>query len=274
MLEFKDKVVFVFHNGSQVYFRNALKSIIKQGLKVIHIGNTEVVMNGMISIQMPITDFEKYYVHMSFNGYNNELVCFERWFAIKIVAEKWGLSHFWHLDSDVALTKEWKNFAQEVEQSGELFLVSKDGQDFSAHVSYWTLNALTSFCTFIMSSYSPKIDNDLLIKWERHQTKRLPGGVCDMTLLKNWVKTKRIDVIFKIPNFYVQDNMNIVAENKLFLEDLKISKNSVYSGEGMILPFIHCQGRAKWLLRFRSFFSLRVSYFCLKCLYFVIRVLF
>ena len=94
-----------------------------------------------------------------------------------------------------------------------------------------------------------------------------------MTLLKYWVKTKNKGVNFGVLDYHIQDNLNVVSREKMYLEDLRIRKNMVLDRRGLIVPFIHCQGRAKWLLRFRSFLSLRLSYLTLRWLYFGIRIL-
>ena len=274
MFRFLEDVVFVFHNGSQRYFKNAIISIIKQGLKVVHVGSTDLVIKGMVTYKPPMSNFSSCYIHMSHNGYENELICFERWFAIRDVAVKLGIDKFWHLDSDVFLTDHWRLFSKEIENSNKVFLVTRDGENFSAHVSHWTFNELDSFCSFINDMYAPKVHNDLLVKWEHHKINNIAGGVCDMTLLKLWIRTKsESEISFLGKSYHVQDNLNIIIENKMYLEDLSISKNLVETVNGELVPFIHCQGRAKWLLRFRTYLSLRLSYLALKHLYFGIRIL-
>jgi hypothetical protein len=98
-------VIFI-HNGNQDYF----KTVFQQACKL----NTYVFILGAAD-RTPMAhfhtghyfelagEFAKHYEHLSTNGYEIELMCFQRWFILQDFMVKHGMDRCFHLDSDTML---------------------------------------------------------------------------------------------------------------------------------------------------------------------------
>lgn len=87
-------------------------------------------------------DFAKYYVHLSPNGYDYELFCFQRWFILRDFLKKNKIRKCFYIDSDVLL------FENVSKMEFEHAYCSSGG-----HSSMNTPAGLENFCAFIKEHY-------------------------------------------------------------------------------------------------------------------------
>ncbi|MUG96750.1 hypothetical protein F7734_32190 [Scytonema sp. UIC 10036] len=131
-------------------------------------------------------EFEKVYSekHMSFNNYQYELFCFQRWFVIKNFLEKNQLDKCLHLDSDVMIYVDAsEEFSKKYEKFN--FTLSKKG---SGHNSYIKYEGIKKLCELLTKFYT---DPELFKILKSIREKALlagqkAGGICDMTLLNQY----------------------------------------------------------------------------------------
>lgn len=136
-------------------------------------------------------EFVDNYVHMSTNSYDFELFCFSRWFYLLEFMKFEKLPKVLYLDSDVLLYTPPEKI---VNIYGEYFkncgyLIPQQEHDSlswtaSGHTSYWNYETLEEFCHFLTKSYQGgDIFRLYQQKWDHHQSKKILGGVNDMTSL-------------------------------------------------------------------------------------------
>lgn len=131
--------------------------------------------------------FESVYEHLSTNSVGFELFCFQRWFVLLEIMKSRDLPLVFFADSDLMI---YGDISEEEKKLGDYQMAyccpHRQG-DFrwtaSAHASYWTQEGLTRFCDFMLEMYTGEGLAKLQEKWEWQQSKGMPGGVCDMTLL-------------------------------------------------------------------------------------------
>ncbi|GAA6621729.1 hypothetical protein [Scytonema sp. NUACC26] len=130
--------------------------------------------------------FEKIYSekHLSFNDYEYELFCFQRWFIIQEFMIKNKIDSCIHLDSDLMT---YVNVTEEFSKKFEKysFTLSKKG---SGHNSYIKYSGLEKICEHIMSYYTnPELFEILTsIREKALLAGQKAGGICDMTLLNQY----------------------------------------------------------------------------------------
>ena len=254
--------LLIYHNGDQLYLKCVLKRLVDFGYRVILIccSRTSIEVSGVQVLNLygyvneDWNRFNQSYSHMSFNGYNNELICFKRWFDIKLAVRLLALSRFWHLDSDIWVLPSFYIFKHQIEEI-DLSAISTQQQNSpyqlssSAHVSFWNAECLSEFCHYLTSSYSPQINPILLDKWRYHQANNQPGGVCDMTLLHMWISNRPHSSInlfdYRSDVWDFNDNINYIHNNKPALLSLHSCSGNLFSDNCRSLPFLHCQGRAR-----------------------------
>ncbi|MDD4902098.1 MAG: hypothetical protein PHE24_03100 [Patescibacteria group bacterium] len=138
-------------------------------------------------------EFARVYQHFSSNPEWYELFCLQRWFIIADFVKKNGLENFFHADSDVLifadLAKEWPKFSQ-------FALTLSEGS--AGHNSFWNSpEILDDFCRFLTDVYSRKDEagyQRVVDFWKNYQLKNKPGGICDMTML-NFYKKSRPELV-------------------------------------------------------------------------------
>ena len=196
------EAVFLIHHGDQAYLRIAAQCSQASGNDVILIGND--VVTGRIcaayiddsQIELPdYAAFERQYVHMSSATTEFELLCFKRYFYLHAIAKQMGLTHFWMMDSDAILVQNLEPVAKFLLNHHYCAAVSTVHQDdmvwaSSPHTSFWTITGLEDFLSFLQNLYSGPTRTLLNQKYQTHIERQIPGGICDMTALYLWQKSK------------------------------------------------------------------------------------
>lgn len=130
-----------------------------------------------------IQDFSRDYVHMSTNPKDFEFQSMVRWLVMEKAVEDLNLSEFFVSDWDVMLFRDITETA-EVFKSHD-FTLSK-GE--SGGNSFWfSLDAFRFVCDSIRTVYRDKDSEEskkVFAHYQHLQEQGLPGGVCDMTILK------------------------------------------------------------------------------------------
>lgn len=133
-----------------------------------------------------VHEFERNYEHMSTNSRWFELHCWLRWFRLLAFMRREKIDSVFHHDSDV-LIQTCSGRIHEIYGSdlGYAALVITDhAEPSSGHSSYWTVEALDDFCSFILHSFKdPAYLRRYRAHFENRQSQGLDGGVCDMTSL-------------------------------------------------------------------------------------------
>jgi hypothetical protein len=124
--------------------------------------------------------FKNIYKHYSTNGFDFELICFQRWFILQEFLKTHGIGQCLYLDSDIMLyadvTKEQKKF----EQFDFTLCWNTIGCVFFLN----RLQGLDEYCQFLMDIYTQKDKyhyDKMLAHYAVRRKNRLAGGVCDMT---------------------------------------------------------------------------------------------
>lgn len=152
-------------------------------------------------------EFAKIYRHMSTNGFDNELFCFQRWYILKEFCEDKKLDRVLYLDSDILLYCNIEEVFNKFNQYD--FTISKK---LSPHCCYFpSVTKLQKFCDFIPKLYlDPNYTDRFLVKHQHHLTNHLPGGVCDMTAFNEYQKEQEVKVI----------DLNVMVNNEIFDDNI------------------------------------------------------
>lgn len=146
--------------------------------------------------------FAASYVHLSGNPEGFELFCWQRWFLVADLAAREGIGTLVHLDSDLLLFASAAELAAEMRRRGDGCALCVPGNAeqcwgqavmgaASAHCSVWTRPWLDEFCAFAESGFRPgPLHDRYQAKWAHHRRHRLAGGVCDMTGLLAFVRSR------------------------------------------------------------------------------------
>ena len=232
-------------------------------------------------------EFAKLYKHLSTNPYNFELFCFQRWFVLKDFMIDKNIQRVLVCDSDLLLYSDFNSKIKPLlDKKIELGLCQYKFVA-SAHLSYWTINPIKGFCTFVCSSY---IRQDLFSKyvnfWEKLQKQNTPGGVCDMTALlffsQTFPKDKTVNFLDIIGQATCDDNINeprgIYPNEYLFkrtkkfqwIEDIPYCYN-IRLKKLIKFNAIHFQGPAKYKMplyyhgkKFTGIIKLKIIFFILS----------
>ena len=111
-------VVF-FHIGSHDYFKSAVDIALRKN-RVIHIGDNPIVQHSNYKfvnfreVSDKFEDFSKVYLHMSYNPYDYELICFLRWIALMNLMKRENIETAYYSDSDVANIDDMKVAFEEI----------------------------------------------------------------------------------------------------------------------------------------------------------------
>lgn len=184
--------VFFIHQGDSYYLQDAFWQAKQFNSHVILIGDetnsgySEVKHYLIGEYNRSASEFKNIYVHMSDNPYHYELICIQRWFILNEFMDAHGLDKCFYCDSDVMLycnaTDEYINF-----QNDNFSLSFHNNYYPCGHVSFWQKHALQEFCNFIIRCYG---DVNKLNTWKKwyEAPNREPGGICDMTLLSEFIQ--------------------------------------------------------------------------------------
>ena len=199
--------------------------------------------------------FEKVFVNMSPNPAGYECFCFQRWMILdEFLKERKDISSFVYLDTDVLLytdiTEYWEKHLKNIDVT-----VCKDQGPQYTFLNKKSLHELAEFmfCYYENNDASSKLKSyyySNFIEANRY------GGICDMTLLEWYAKTKNY-----------QDT-NVPIEGALFDNSINQSEGFAMSGKRKKIKFkngkpfgilingkgdiqflgLHFQGDAKWFM--------------------------
>lgn len=126
--------------------------------------------------------------HMSPNAYQYELICFQRWFAIKKYMEVHQMSDCVHIDSDVLLYADMTEEHQKYKDF-DLALV-KAG---CGHTSFMSYAGIVKFTQFVMDTYTDPARFAVILEQQELRRQKEPhlsfeqvGGISDMSLFRQF----------------------------------------------------------------------------------------
>jgi hypothetical protein len=208
-------IIFI-HTGNQNYLKIAIESAIKFGNDVHLIGDE--ANRGFCEKWCHIDsltsklyeDFKKYYVHMSTNSYEFELMCFKRYFLAYEYLKQIGAEKFVMLDSDILTYTNYETlpFVSEYAIAASWF-ENQNNYKWSVCPCMFmaTIDALRDYLVFMINTYSQAERLSLLReKEEYHKQNNIPGGICDMTLLFLWIKDCEEKKKYRVHNNAIIEN--------------------------------------------------------------------
>lgn len=180
--------VILIHKGYQEYLNYSINQSLKNN-RVFLIGDTPIknTDSKFTFIQHDglldgVQDFSKIYVHMNTTPPDYELFCYTRWFMIRNFMHLHNFEVVFYIDSDVLFFEnageEWSKFRQY-----DMTLLHRT----AGISSFVTKRGIDNFCDMLTEIYSKKDEyhfNKIASHFKIRQDFKLPGGVCDMTLLE------------------------------------------------------------------------------------------
>jgi len=185
--------VILTHRGNQEYLKIAIRQARRRNGRVVLIGDEsnrdfgadEHYLNS--DYWEGAAEFAKVYRHMSHNPHDQELYCFQIYFVARDWARAHGVDRLFLMDSDVMLYCDVTEYEKTL---GDYDLAinwckRQEPYRWSAclHNSFWKVKTLEVMCNQLMDAYLGGWIPMLEQKWAWHQKNKIPGGVCDMTLL-------------------------------------------------------------------------------------------
>ena len=162
--------------------------------------------------------FAEVYLHMSFNSYDFELICFKRWFILEDFMIQRRLQGAFVFDTDVMIYSDLTAMTESLLASGSNGFAVTGESALSPHVIFWQAQTLSTFNQFLLDSYSiPEVMEKYQQKWMHHVSNNLAGGICDMTalyLFNSQTAQVQYQNLLKIENDAVFDH-NINESNNL-----------------------------------------------------------
>ncbi|MFK7899185.1 MAG: hypothetical protein AB8B61_00360 [Cyclobacteriaceae bacterium] len=274
--------IIFLHKGNPEYLRIALDRLILSNgdAKIILLGdesnkNISGVDHYFISDYFNTAKkFEdNYYIHMSKNSYEFELICYQRWFVISEFIRQREYNTFWYLDSDVLVYSNLNDYLKSIPNYKKYDLIgfdssTEEGDFFNPSFNFYTSKSFQGITDYLINSYvDNKVFMELANKWRIHTKENKPGGVCDMTQLKLFFLSKSLNVYnsYNSHNDIIPDgNININTnhgngEKYKMIEGLKYTKIVdynvlVYLEDGSTKKIIstHFQGAAKGVMKWYS----------------------
>ncbi len=244
--------IIIVHTGDSFYLEPALRQARKfNPNNHIYLISDESTDHYDFVEHISITDymssaeqFKEAYVHMSINPYNYELFCIQRWFVILEFAQKYKLSHFLCLDSDVLLYcqvdevyEKWFEY--------DLTICLAQGPQYTL----FSRESLEKFCDYIYSHYTKDDKKVELNEWHQHR------GISDMTFFNYYTQLSNVrvfdtaqvvdgtyfDCSFKIPQgFEMQGRLK-----KIYWRDGLPYGKEVATGNLIRFNALHFQGGVK-----------------------------
>ena len=197
-------------------------------------------------------ELRRVYRHLSTNGERYERFCFERWFCLRDFMRREGLELVFHMDSDVLLYvnvddehRLWSDF--------EMTLVC----GVCPGNMYLRREALEGLCEIIMSFYTnPEKYREVEAFYLDRQARGLPGGVCDMTAIKQYflANRPRMGEMEQViagstydANIHRSDGYEMRPEGikAIWFENDRPLGRLLSSGESVFFKSLHFQGGAK-----------------------------
>lgn len=216
--------VVIYHCGQAEYLKTALKSAADFNENVVLLGNDanrDYCRNWVNVHALDHTRYEKFkkaYKLMASYDPAFDLIMFEKYFVFSEWMKKNKVKKAFLLDSDLLTYCDFDQF-DFVNTAYAALSIPKIQEPYiwaaSPHVSFWTMDAIDDFCDFVVDMYENHLEK-LEEKYAYHLEKKVPGGVCDMTLLYLWSVNKE--------NVY---NTAVWNQNGVFEHCMGISKNYV-----------------------------------------------
>jgi len=184
-----------------------------------------------------VPEFAGDFVNMSSNSPNIELICIARWMVIYNFLVSSGFRTALYVDSDVLF------FAN----AGYIYKALFGGHKFtlshgtSGHTMFLETEFLGKFVEYFTEIYRLKTGiewENLVFKYQSRQKYGLNGGVCDMTLLRNYSlgeNSQYVDEITRIrrlDNKLVSFDDNINSSDSVFVMDDRRIKSIEFDKAG------------------------------------------
>ncbi|MCZ9078984.1 hypothetical protein OM310_16835 [Escherichia albertii] len=275
----------VVHKGNQNYLKSCISSLQRYHSTVL-LGNEE--NKGLIEEWYDINSFnseyyarfDKCYKHMSSNSEVFEKNCFYRYITMYEFAIKKGIDEFVHCDSDIILLDSCSLLLDELSMYGAAYFIPDDQNKFrmtaSPHFCYWKVNVLKEFIEYFIAEYE-KGAYMLEEKYKYHLREKIPGGICDMTLLYLFSRQRKdIFNIFNYHRFYLNFNVatteDIGTKRKYIIfnhQYKKINKDLFYCKKNSVeqkVLCLHMQGRAKKFMKYAENKKFRTLFFLISLL--------
>jgi hypothetical protein len=244
--------------GRQRYFLHALAAAAR-------FGHVHVLELGPTTEPAEFEACRAAYVHLSGKSVTYELEwCIGRYFVLRDWMKSKQIGESWMLDSDVVVV----DFLPDMETfpPGTCCALSFDRNGHpldhhaSAHCSFWTFDALESFCTFVTDIYRTRAQ-DLRALYRDRQAKGIRSAISDMTLLYLWARDRAdvIDLHDWTAGGLIDHNMRaleqprgVTLKGRAGNKALTVRPDGVFcetvEGELLRLRALHFQGRAKILI--------------------------
>ena len=155
-----------------------------------------------------LDQFKNVYKHFSTNKADFEFICIFRWMILKNYVSSNIDTSFYYSDSDSYIYYDLQQVYDSYYSDYDACYVMTENQDnyrwsCSGASSFWTVDCLKKFCSFIFKTYS---DTKVLEeKWDYHVKNNKPGGICDMTLLYLFHKQINFYPLTKVIDGYAFD---------------------------------------------------------------------
>ncbi|BAZ52123.1 hypothetical protein NIES4103_47820 [Nostoc sp. NIES-4103] len=283
-------VTIVYFGAKPNYLKFALQSAANFNKTVVLIGdqaNKDLWKNHWDTTPIECSKYQaflKNYIHMSTNSQEFEIACFKRFFYLEQWMEKNDIKKAFLLDGDIMT---FANYSEQIDSvllnNCIATLITPENQPYlrftsSPHFSYWTFEGLKDFTNFCTEAYTNNILNKLQEKYQWHINNNLIGGICDMTLLYLWsegnsqvaslnrvINDMTVDTNINVSSNYFDNEyrMQFGAKKLIFKKGIPYGYNQILNKEIQFLC-IHCQGKAKALMKFFYYQKLRNFYYLPK----------
>jgi len=199
---------YFFHIGYQEYLKTTIEQASKNNDVILigdesnkHLGSINNVQHVHLKDHYEgVERFLSLYKHMHTGGQKFEEWCYIRWIAVRNVAVSIKCDNLFYGDSDNLI---FSNLSEVYDSIGkpELALAIPERQppfrqSATGEVSYWSIEALDRFCSYLIDLYEDPFEfRKLVEKWNYHKGNNLPGGVCDMTALWHFTRKNKAMII-------------------------------------------------------------------------------
>ena len=190
---------FFFDNRNELtdWFLSNLKNISSQQLvyivtnssppsNLVNKSNLKFISTTDLDYEKDFNRFKHVYKHMSTHDESFELSCFERYFALRSLMEKFEIDSIWHLDTDVIPAPTLDSY------SNSKLVFSSPYADLSVvsgHSSKFAMDGLNLFVQFLLEDFYQKNYLELLESYQIRIKSGLLGGVTDMSAIAYWLRT-------------------------------------------------------------------------------------
>ena len=274
-------VVVTYFDGSPGYLKYALKSAARLNSRIAFIGdatNKSVWEDHWDTSNEECTKWHAFmgsYVQMSDYTKSYEIGFWKRLFFLEEWMRRQRVERAFLIESDLVTFADYTRdlYPSFPEQCVAALTIPEYQDNFhwavSTHVSYWTLQGLSSFTDFCVSAYAPgNRDNPVLkqlqTKYQWHLANKKPGGITEMTLLYLWTKNTRdvfnlLDVVNdQTVDFAITISANLVADEYPMTSGLKkfvFREGRPYSYNKPLKRYVrflcvHCQAGSKASMKF------------------------